>query len=259
MTAAPIVDLDLSIADLAEKLDRTGFVCLEDVVSPGWLDEAWESVKSSLAKYGEGDLFVIHPDNEESTPAHRFVSDPAVRSILEGLTKARCPQGASEREEIYSVLSVLAGPERRASSYDFHYDAAVVTMLVPLSIPRVGMGKSGELVVWPNARPFRSSVLINIIEKAFVQNRFYRRLMVRQLNRAPDKHSVELKPGNAYLFWGYRTYHGNLPSAPDTVRAALLLHYGNPHRDSAAIAAAKKLRRLLAPSSERTKATVVRF
>jgi hypothetical protein len=159
MTAAPIVDLDLSIADLAEKLDRTGLVCLEDVVSPCWLDEAWESVKSNLAKYGEEDLFVIHPDYAENTPAHRFVSDPAVRSILEGLAKARCPQGASEREEIYSVLSVLAGPERRASSYDFHYDAAVVTMLVPLSIPRAGMGKSGELVVWPNKRPFRRSVL----------------------------------------------------------------------------------------------------
>ncbi len=27
-------------------------------------------------------------------------------------------------------------------------------------------------------------------------------------------------------FWGYRTFHGNLRCAPDTVRATLLLHYG---------------------------------
>lgn len=259
MAPAPIVDLDLSVAELAEELDRTGFVCLEDVVSQRWLDEACESVKSSLAKYGENDFCVIHPNNEENTPAHRFVSDPAVRSIFEGLAMARCPQGISEQEEIYSVLRVLAGPEREASSYAFHYDAAVVTMLVPLSIPRVGAGRSGELVVWPNKRPFRSSVLINVIEKAFMQNRFYRTWMVRQLNRAPDKRSVELKPGNVYLFWGYRTFHGNSPCAPDAVRATLLLHYGNPHGDSAAIAAARKLRRLVAPSSEHTEATVVRF
>ena len=46
MTPAPIVDLDLSIADLAERLDRTGFVCLEDVVSPRWLEEACEMLGS---------------------------------------------------------------------------------------------------------------------------------------------------------------------------------------------------------------------
>jgi hypothetical protein len=259
MVAAPLSDLDMSIGELAQVLDRSGFVCVENVVSPGWLEDARESVKSSLLKYGENDFCIIHPNKQTDTPAHRFVSDPAVRSIMEGLALARCPQGISAQEEIYSVLRVLAGPEREASSYAFHYDAAVVTMLVPLFIPAVGPGRSGELVVFPNRRPFRSSVMINMLEKVSMQNRHYRKRIMRELNSAPDKYTVLLKPGNIYLFWGYRTFHGNLPCAPNAVRATLLLHYGNPHGGSPALAAVKKVRRLLAPTSGHTEATVVRL
>ena len=41
-----------------------------------------------------------------------------------------------------------------------------------------------------------------------------------------------LKPGNLYLFWGYRTYHSNFPVASEAVRATMLLHHGDPHPNS---------------------------
>jgi hypothetical protein len=62
MVAAPLSDLDMSIGELAQVLDRSGFVCVENVVSPGWLEDARESVKSSLLKYGENDFCIIHPN-----------------------------------------------------------------------------------------------------------------------------------------------------------------------------------------------------
>lgn len=259
MTTTPIVDLDVSISELAQELDRTGFVCLENVVSPHWLAEAQEDVETSLAEYGEYDFCIIRPINKKDSAARRFVCDRTVRAIFERLALASCPQGVAEDEDIYSVLRVLAGPEREASSYRFHYDAAVVTMLVPLFIPVVGAGRSGELVVFPNRRPFRRSVFFNIFEKVFMQNRFYRKRIMREFNNAPEKYSVQLKPGNAYLFWGYRTFHGNLPCAANTVRATLLLHYGNPHGRHPALTGAKYLRRIVAPSSGHTEATVVRL
>jgi hypothetical protein len=259
MAATLLANTGLSIAELAEKLDRTGFVCLADVVSPDWLTEARDNITANLAKYGENDFCILRPDHEQHTPAHNFISDPAVQSIMDGLATARCPHGVSENEEIYSVLRVLAGPERAASSFAFHYDAAVVTMLVPLIMPRAGAGRSGELVVLPNRRPFRRSVTMNMLEKVSMQNRFYRKRIMREIDCAPSKYTVEMKPGNVYLFWGYRTYHGNLRCAPNTVRATLLLHYGNPHGHSAALATVRRLRRLVAPSSEHTEATVVKL
>jgi hypothetical protein len=259
MTTTPIVDLDVSISELAEELDRTGFVCLENVVSPHWLAEAREYVGSSLVEYGEYDFCIIRPTNKKDSAARRFVSDRTVRAIFERLALARCPQGVAANEEIYSVLRVLAGPEREARSYRFHYDAAVVTMLVPLFIPAAGAGRSGEFVVFPNRRPFRRSVFFNIFEKVFTQNRFYRKRIMRKFNNTPEKYTVQLKPGNVYLFWGYRTFHGNLPCAPNTVRATLLLHYGNPHGRNPSLRFAQYLRRIVAPSSEHTEATVVRL
>jgi hypothetical protein len=259
MTTAPFADLDVSVSDLAGELERTGFVCLENVVSPQWLAEAREYVESSLAEYGEYDFCIIRPTNKKDSPAHRFVCDRTVRMIFESLALAHCPQGIAKDEEIYSVLRVLAGPEREASSFRFHYDAAIVTMLVPLLIPTAGAGRSGELVVFPNRRPFRRSVLFNIFEKTITQNRFFRIRIMREFNNAPEKYSVQLKPGNVYLFWGYRTFHGNLPCAPNTVRATLLLHYGNPHGRHPALMGAKYLRRIVAPSSEHTEAAVVRL
>jgi hypothetical protein len=86
-------------------------------------------------------------------------------------------------------------------------------MLVPLFIPSAGAGMSGELVVFPNRRPFRRSAIVNVFEKVFAQNRFYRKRIIRNFNRAPEKYSVQLIPGNVYLFWGYRTLHGNLRCA----------------------------------------------
>ncbi|WP_457148058.1 hypothetical protein [Mycobacterium sp. URHB0021] len=259
MATTRVADLDLSVTDIARKLDRTGFLCLKDVVSPAWLAEARAGVDASLAEYGETDFCVVNPGREAGTPAHRFITDPDVRATMSGLVTDRWPRAFVEDEEIETVLRVLAGPERAATSYAFHYDATVITMLVPLYIPAAGTGRSGELVVFANKRPFRRSAVMNIVDKIAAQNPLYRKYAVRKLRRAPEKYSVVLEPGNVYLFWGYRTYHGNGPCATDTVRATLLLHLGDPHHGSPTINAAKALKLFLAPSSERTEATVERL
>ena len=43
---------------------------------------------------------------------------------------------------------------------------------------------------------------------------------------------IKLKPGNLYLFWGYRSIHTNEPCDPDKTRATALFHYVDPHTDS---------------------------
>lgn len=256
---AAMADLELSIPEIAEVLDRTGYICLENVISPDWLKGSREDVQARIAEYGEHDFCVIRPSHENDTPEHRLVNDPAVRALLENLAMARCGRGNAANGEIYDVLRVLTGLEREVTSFQFHYDAAVITMLVPIFIPNAGTGKSGELIIFPNRRPFRRSVLLNIFEKVISQNRFYRKRVMREFDRAPEKHLVQLKPGNVYMFWGYRTFHGNGPCAPNTVRATLLLHYGNPHRGNPILTAVKSVRRIVAPSSEHTEAIVVQL
>ena len=122
----------------------------------------------------------------------------------------------------------------------FHYDASVVTMLVPIMIPDGDTGASGELVIFPNNRPFRRLVATNICEKVLMQNMYYRRRASRRIH--PEQNVFQLKPGSAYLFWGYRAFHAHMPSAPNAPRVTLLLHYGNPHGRHPALRGAAFLR-----------------
>jgi hypothetical protein len=113
-----------------------------------------------------------------------------------------------------------------------------VTMVVPIFMPDAERGTAGELVGLFNKRPFRRFVLTNIIDKVIRQSRFYRRHIIRKLDRTDYLHRVDMEAGNLYLFWGYRSLHGNMPCESGALRATLILHLGRPHGSSEALTAA---------------------
>jgi hypothetical protein len=105
----------------------------------------------------------------------------------------------------------------------------VITALAPILIPQGPKQSAGELVVFANRRGYRRCALFNIIEKAIVQSHWYRNRINRKLAAGDPTNVKYLKPGNLYLFRGYRTYHCDFPVTGDEVRATMLLHYGDPH------------------------------
>ncbi|OJU83630.1 MAG: hypothetical protein BGO06_19030 [Shinella sp. 65-6] len=235
-------EIEPLIARTADQLDREGFVCLENAVPMEWLESARQHVRAHLDKHGEKFFSLIRPADEAGSPFDTLVHDPRVRALMRGLTQRVCPQGVVESEDIYNVLRVIAGPEGTDGACQFHYDASVVTILVPIFMPDPAKGPSGELVTLANRRPYRSSALVNLAEKALVQNRYAWRRTEQRIGDS-GQYIQLLQPGNLYLFWGYRTYHGNLPCAPNSLRATLLLHYGNPHGNTALMRWVRDLRK----------------
>jgi hypothetical protein len=233
------IEFPASVTELAERLDREGIVCLEDAVSHEWLEAARKNVKHYIAKYGNRDFLVSAPGEDINTPAHELVGNHATQRVLQQLTAARWPRANRAHAHIANGLAVRSGSEGKAESSLFHYDGGIVTMLVPIFIPDAGFGRSGDLVAVPNKRPFRRLLLSHAFDKALTHNAIYRWWFARKVFREPLRYLVDLKPGNVYLFWGYRTLHGNLPCAPDLLRATLILHYGEPHRDSATLSLAR--------------------
>ncbi|CAM5498051.1 Phytanoyl-CoA dioxygenase OS=Stutzerimonas stutzeri OX=316 GN=CXK95_10520 PE=4 SV=1 [Stutzerimonas stutzeri] len=76
-------------------------------------------------------------------------------------------------------------------------------------------------------------MLLNVLEKALVQNTFTRKLIslgIRLHLLRPQR--LRLVPGNLYLFWGYRSLHANEPCNPAYRRATAIFHYGDPHAGS---------------------------
>ncbi len=221
---------------------REGVVCLDDVVSPAWLKSARAYVESHLSEKGEHDD-TIRLSQLDDSPARLLITDPDIQDLLAGLTEESCPNGLpQDAADVHIMLRILAGPVRDGVPYWFHYDASVVTMILPIMVPDTGPGESGELILLPNRRPFHGSVLRNIAEKLMTQNPLYRRRIKRQVQGADGRHVVNLQPGSAYLFWGYRALHGNMPCASNALRATLMLHYGDPHHHHPLLAAAKSLR-----------------
>lgn len=81
-----------------------------------------------------------------------------------------------------------------------------------------------------------------IIEKLIFQNLICRKIFSYFALKKIENHVCELKEGNIYFFYGYRTLHANLPVNPNYQRATLLFHFGNPHDDSFLIKSATKFR-----------------
>jgi hypothetical protein len=186
-------------------------------------------VRSYLPSNGQHEVFIEDPSPNEYAFVNRLIIDPRLESLLDSLAVAGYPALRTDDRDIESAIRILVGPGDPEKPLWFHYDRTVVTMVVPIVIPNVGSQVSGELILCPNRRPYRRFVLSNIIEKFVAQNDVYRRKFVRKLDEKADTKVIPLEPGNAYLFWGYRTYHATLPCAPDALRVTLVLHYGKVH------------------------------
>jgi len=226
---------------IAEKLDEAGVVCLENVVPEEWLAHARADIQDRLANHGVHDHFIRSPQGEENSAAEAFINSSSVLTLLTDIVRARFPEGPAELELTGSALRVIAGPRGEGDAYWFHYDASVVTMVVPIFLPTAEPGNSGELVGLFNKRPFRRFVLANIIDKAVGQSQFYRRHILRHLDDSDYLKRVDMEVGNLYLFWGYRSLHGNMPCESGALRATLLLHFGRPHGSSDALTAAVRI------------------
>lgn len=151
--------------------------------------------------------------------------------MLESLYQAGARKVAYS-DKIFQVLRCVQGVSGRRESNCFHYDASLVTVLLPIEIPQDGTDR-GDLILFPNLRRIRSSVYLNVLEKALLQNALSRKLISAAIKRRllrPEK--LQLVPGNLYLFWGYRSLHANEPCDPATRRATAIFHYGDPHAGS---------------------------
>src|SRR5215469_5728211 len=221
----------LDPAALAAELDETGFVCIENAIDPAWIERAQAYVHGLVEQKGKRYFALNWLSRDKGTPPQELTDDPQMRRLMAELAQIGCPKARLD-EEIYTGLRVVAGSTGDERSLLHHYDKHVITALAPILIPEGPKLRAGELVVFPNRRFYRSFALFNIIEKAIVQSHWYRNRINRKLAAGSPANVKYLKPGNLYLFWGYRTYHSNFPVTGDVVRATMLLHYGDPHPSS---------------------------
>jgi hypothetical protein len=214
------------IKQLVAEINANGYAQLRDVISPSELQQ--------LRGFTDTHAELHHGEKALSQSLLGTLwSNPDFKRLVNDLYRqATHQESASDR--IFPVLRCVQGNLGQKESNCFHFDASLVTALVPIFIPTEG-SDLGDLMVFPNLRKVRTSVLLNVIEKALIQNRLTRKLMSFAIQRGWLKpKTIPLQPGDIYLFWGYRSLHANKPCSAGIKRATAIFHFGDPHAGSLA-------------------------
>ena len=221
---------DERIAELVRAVDRVGYGVVSEYVGRCDLEKLRAFVEDAiLAADNETVHFAGHKELA-GTALERMAKSPVFRRLCTRVYERATGNGAPD-QPYYQTLRCLTGQTGQHHSLRFHYDFYVLTVLLPIAIPE---GRtSGDLIIFPNMRSMRTWYALNVIDKVIIGNPLTQQLLKR-LTKANSSRLVriKLKPGDLYLFWGYRSIHTNEPCDPDKICATAMFHYGDPHRDS---------------------------
>jgi hypothetical protein len=202
---------------------------VENVLAGDELAALQDYARAAVSGTG-GEYAYLAADALAGTAFGELGRSPRLAAVLAGLYEEAVGAPPGKDEVIHPALRCLFGSTGEAESLRFHFDSYMVTALLPIVIPEAG--NRGDFLYYPNLRRVRRSALVNVAEKALCQNSVSRRLIASDILRSlQPPRRLGLVPGNIYLFWGYRTLHGNDLCDPDQLRATALFHFGDPHRD----------------------------
>ncbi|HEX4272302.1 MAG TPA: hypothetical protein VHZ32_12985 [Rhizomicrobium sp.] len=218
------------VATLKQSIARQGYGVVENCFQTDEL-ACLQAFARDAAETAKGEYAVFNGNAAlANTVLGTLGSSGTFRALCRELYEAGTGRPGPE-QGFYQVFRCLKGESGRRQSSIFHYDSYAVTVLFSILAPE--QGPPGDLVLFPNRRTIRASYVRNLMDKFLVDNPLAQRLLRRRASlRNRDVTAIRLRPGHAYLFWGYRSLHANEACAPDQLRATALMHYGDPHAGS---------------------------
>ncbi|MFD1802531.1 hypothetical protein ACFSFZ_10035 [Mixta tenebrionis] len=235
-----------SVPRLIQDIETQGYAVVEKAVTEEGLARFRQWIEE--VSFGAGQRYqAIFGDVEkiDRTPLADLSENADFRQLMRMMAEKTLQRSLAD-QSVLAVLRCVQGESGKRKSNAFHYDASAITMLLPIEIPQQGAAR-GDLLLFPNLRRFRTSVLLNVLEKTLMQNGLSRRLLSWAIKQRLVKPlTLHLQPGNLYFFYGYRSFHANDACDPAFRRATALFHFGDPHYGSLLTRSIVKMNRLLA-------------
>ena len=155
-------------------------------------------------------------------------NQPQIKEIFESVHTYLFGKKSPDKT-YFPNLRIFYGEVGENESYNFHFDSYVLTILMPIIIPKERNQKNGDLMIFKRRRLFHRIPWLNLLQKVLLQNYLSRFLLkTKILRKFFGMKIVKLKPGNIYLFLGYQTIHGNRTCNNKFLRATGCFHYSNP-------------------------------
>jgi len=227
---------------IAAEIDRRGYGAIPDCLSEEDLQPLRTIARSSVCKSGGEYVHYTCLDAFAHTVLSELGESAVFRDLCRRLYQLATEETAPE-VDFYFIFRCLQGLTGQRSSYRFHYDSYILTVLLPIVIPEEG--PRGDFLIIPCTRPKRLSYFANLLDKMVICNKVSQILLRFAARRKRlGIISVRMQPGTMYFFWGYRSVHTNASCDPNALRATALFHYGDPHRNNSFRSLIRKMRRL---------------
>ena len=229
--------------EIAEKFQKEGIVHLENIISPEDIKTLKNFTLVNLEENQNKSFFLTSKSNEKISSFFRENTEiyEKIKSIVFDLSK-NLKLSNFEDKKLYSVLRVLHNNRIKKESYNFHFDAHVITVLVPIIIPNRENSDNGHLLISPNLRKSTKSILKNIFEKLFYQSILKKFSKTKFAMNILNLKKIVLKPGSLLIFNGFRSLHGNLEIDEKDTRATLLVHFYDQFHNSKLVQLNRDLR-----------------
>jgi len=222
------------IKEIINAIDKNGFVSIDKAISPSLLDELIDEIER-ISQEKKKYFSIIDLWSNKNSAFNQFKTSTSLTFFIDKLasiyfssflTGQRLKETLEDKNNA-NVLRVISGVN---SSMRFHYDRTLITILIPIIIPKKNIEDSGHLITINNFRKVRKYSITSLLDKLLIQNRISQK-MISFLNFNESQIKI-MTPGNIYIFNGYRTIHGNYPVSDDALRATFLIHIGDPHKNS---------------------------
>lgn len=225
------LDTDQEAARLVQQIETVGYGVVDGVLDDAALTQARDFVGASIRSADGAYVGFTGPEELAGSGLDRIGRSSHFRALTDRIYELGTGEKPPE-QDYYQIMRCLTGQCAAEHSYIFHYDSYVLTVLLPIEIPTCG--QTGDLIMLPNTRPVRSSYAMNLLDKIALDNKATQWVlrMLHRNKRLPVTR-LQLVPGSAYFFWGYRSIHANEPCDIGSIRATALFHFANPHTGSA--------------------------
>ena len=208
--------------NISETIKKNGYYVSDELISENDLDELQSFIGKQIDLYPNKNFRLYDENFSESIIKSENFND----KINKLLSKILAENSIEYQDNnCYKVIRVVAGEQQKKQAYLYHFDAHLITILIPIIIPNNKSKKNGDLVLFPNLRRLHKNLLLNLIQKIFFQNIIVRTLLNFNIVKKFLKHKLlKIEPGNLYVFFGFNSLHGNLEIESSSTRATLLIH-----------------------------------
>ena len=224
---------------LVNKFLNKGYFERENFFTNKELIQLRKFVDKNLNHNKSKTFFLTSKSNNDIRDFFKNIQTKNIKLIIRNVSNKL---NIKDNENIYSVLRVIKSQRIKNESFQYHFDAHLLTILIPIYIPKRKNSNNGHLLISPNLRKISNSILINILQKIYYQKFLSKILNGSKLMKILKLQKIILKPKSIFVFNGFRSLHGNLDIHKDDLRATMLIHYHDIFKNSKLITFNRNLR-----------------